>query len=75
MAKYYAYNPHGSDSKYIEITEPEYRQAVRDSQRYFISFGSCVLESRQPRNPYAMTVQCTRASNMTVRDRSSVRGR
>lgn len=27
MAKYYAYNPHGSDSKYIEITEQEYRQA------------------------------------------------
>jgi RNA polymerase sigma factor (sigma-70 family) len=44
MAKYYAYNPHGSDPKYIEITEQEYRQAVRDSQRYFISFGSCVLE-------------------------------
>ena len=41
--KYYQYNK-SSGEKYSEFTEEEYLVAKMDENRWFISFGSCVLE-------------------------------
>ena len=41
--KYFEYSKKG-DEKYSEFTEEEYLVAKMDENRWFISFGSCVLE-------------------------------
>lgn len=41
--KYYQYTKTG-DEKYSEFTEEEYLVAKTDENRWFISFGNCVLE-------------------------------
>ena len=42
--KYYEFNRNGGSEKYSEITEKEYLKAKREENRWFISFGSSVLE-------------------------------
>lgn len=48
MVRYYEYNCKDSGAKYAEITEAEYLEAKADPNRWFISFGSCVLECEKP---------------------------
>lgn len=42
--KYYEFNRNGGSEKYSEITEREYLKAKKEENRWFISFGSSVLE-------------------------------
>lgn len=42
--RYYEYSKPGSREKYTEITEAEYLIAKESPDRWFISFGNCVLE-------------------------------
>ena len=44
MVRYYAYNPKDRGPRYIEITEEEYLKIKIQTDRWFISFGTCVLE-------------------------------
>ena len=44
MVRYYAYNPKKRGSKYVEITEEQYLNVKIQPNRWFISFGNCVLE-------------------------------
>ncbi|MCM1508440.1 MAG: hypothetical protein NC177_15120 [Ruminococcus flavefaciens] len=44
MSKYYKYNPNGNKPKYVEMAEEEYIGAKQEDNRWFISFGNCVLE-------------------------------
>lgn len=42
--RYYEYSKPGSKEKYTEITEAEYLIVKDSTDRWFISFGNCVLE-------------------------------
>ena len=42
--RYYEYSKPGSKEKYSEITEAEYLSVKDNPERWFISFGNCVLE-------------------------------
>ncbi len=42
--RYYEYSKPGSKEKYSEITEAEYLSVKDSPERWFISFGNCVLE-------------------------------
>ncbi len=42
--RYYEYSKPGSKEKYTQITEAEYLVAKETPNRWFISFGDCVLE-------------------------------
>lgn len=42
--RYYEYSKPGSKEKYSQITEAEYLSVKDSPERWFISFGNCVLE-------------------------------
>lgn len=44
MSRYYKYNPDDNKPKYVEMAEEEYIGAKQEDNRWFISFGNCVLE-------------------------------
>ena len=52
--RYYEYSKPGSKEKYSQITEAEYLIAKESPNRWFISFGDCVLEceEHQHKNHY-----------------------
>lgn len=46
--KYFEYNRTSSKGKYMEVTEAEFQRDVIESEgRYYISFGTCVLECNE----------------------------
>lgn len=47
MVRYYAYNPHDTKPKLVEISEADHLKAKSEPDRWFISFGNCVLECEE----------------------------
>ena len=45
--RYFEYNRNADKPKYVPMTEGEYLRAKQDPNRWFISFGTCVLECEQ----------------------------